>query len=89
MTSKIDIQFALAYLDELNSNANQKGDHETQNVIATIKKFIAPEHLEDAVRPLMKYMAETQDPQTHVFVNSISAEMFESFKLIRTYEFIN
>lgn len=43
---------------------------------------------EQAVRPLMKYMAENQHPHTTVIVDSTSVQLLEGKQVYNTNEFI-
>jgi len=43
---------------------------------------------EEAVRPLMKYLAENHHPHTHVIVESNSAELSEGVKSVVTDEYL-
>lgn len=46
------------------------------------------EDFENAVRPLIKWMSETQHPHTTLIINSTSAELVEGIKVIETTEYL-
>lgn len=46
------------------------------------------EKFEQAVRPLMKYLAENHHPHTLIYVTSRTAELFEGQKVLSTNEYI-
>jgi hypothetical protein len=54
----------------------------TQKLEATPKTF------EEAVRPLMKYMAENCHPHTKAIVESNVAELLEGVKSLNTDEYL-
>ena len=46
------------------------------------------EKFEEAVRPLMKYLAENHHPHTSVYVTSRTAELLEGQKCLSTNEYL-
>jgi hypothetical protein len=46
------------------------------------------EKFEEAVRPLMKYLAENHHPHTSIYVTSRTAELLEGQKCLSTNEYI-
>jgi hypothetical protein len=46
------------------------------------------EKFEQAVRPLMKYLAENHHPHTSVYVTSRTAELLEGQKCLSTNEYL-
>ena len=46
------------------------------------------EKFQEAVRPLMKYLAENHHPHTSVYVTSNTAELLEGQKCLSTNEYI-
>ena len=46
------------------------------------------EKFEEAVRPLMKYLAENHHPHTSVYVTSRTAELLEGQQCLSTDEYI-
>lgn len=51
-------------------------------------EYLTPKTFEDAVRPLMKWMAENYHPHTKIIVESNKAEIVEGIKVINTNEFL-
>lgn len=52
------------------------------------QSFDPPVSFEEAVRPLMKWMAENSCPHSHVVVSGVSAELFHGQKSFNTFEFV-
>ena len=51
-------------------------------------KQIEPKSFEEAVKPLMKWMAENHNPHTLTIVRSDIVEVLEGVKVLKTDEFI-
>ncbi len=49
---------------------------------------ILKERFNEAVKPLMKYMAENHQPHTMVVVDSNTAQLYESKRVFQSDEFL-
>lgn len=56
--------------------------------IGIIMKNLKPKTFEEAVRPLMQWMAENCHPHTKSIVESNAAELFEGLKVVVTDEYL-